>query len=101
MSKEPLSAEAVAHVARLARLELPGDRVDTFRRQLEGVLAHVAKLQLVNVRGAEPMAYPFESANRLDEDEIAAPMPIESLLMNAPAAEGRFLAVPKVLADEE
>lgn len=94
-----LSAEAVAHVAKLARLELPKERIDAYRRQLAGVLEHVAKISAVKVDGVEPMAYPFETTNRLADDEIAPSMPLDDLLMNAPATEGRFLAVPKVLAD--
>jgi len=99
MSGEPLSVEAVSHVARLARLELARDRIDAYRMQLTGVLEHVAKIRSIDVEGVEPMAYPFETSNRLAEDEIAPSMPLEALLVNAPATEGRFLAVPKVLAE--
>ena len=101
MTDASLSAEAVSHVAKLARLELPQERIDTYRKQLAGVLGHVTNLRAVDVEGVEPMAYPFESSNRLAEDEMAPSMPLESLLMNAPAVEGRYLAVPKVLADEQ
>lgn len=101
MTDGSLSTETVAHVAKLARLALPPERIDTYRKQLAGVLTHVAKLNAIDVTGVEPMAYPFESSNRLAEDEIAPSMPIEELLMNAPAVEGRYLAVPKVLADGE
>lgn len=100
-SGDSLTTDAVAHVARLARLELSPDRIESFRRQLAGVLEHVARIRAVNVDGVEPMAYPFETTNRLAEDEIAPSMPLEDLLMNAPATEGRFLAVPRVLADDE
>ncbi|MBX3355756.1 MAG: Asp-tRNA(Asn)/Glu-tRNA(Gln) amidotransferase subunit GatC [Phycisphaeraceae bacterium] len=99
MQREPLSVEAVAHVARLARLELSKERIDAYRTQLAGVLEHVAKVNAIAVDGVEPMAYPFETSNRLAEDEIAPPMPLDDLLMNAPATEGRFLAVPRVLAE--
>lgn len=99
MSGEPLPVEAVAHVAKLARLELDQGQIDAYRTQMAGVLEHVAKLRSVDVAGVEPMAYPFEASNRLAEDEIAPSMPLEDLLRNAPAVEGRFLAVPKVLAE--
>jgi Asp-tRNA(Asn)/Glu-tRNA(Gln) amidotransferase C subunit len=46
------------------------------------------------------MAHPFESHNRLADDVPVEGLPIEAILMNAPAVEGRFLAVPKVLAEE-
>jgi Asp-tRNA(Asn)/Glu-tRNA(Gln) amidotransferase C subunit len=45
------------------------------------------------------MAHPFESHNRLAADIPVEGLSIEAVLMNAPAVEGRFLAVPKVLAE--
>jgi aspartyl-tRNA(Asn)/glutamyl-tRNA(Gln) amidotransferase subunit C len=95
----PLTAAQVAHVAKLARLEIDAARTETYRTQLAAVLGHIGKLSAVDVAGAEPMAHPFESHNRLADDVPCECMPVEDLLMNAPAAEGRFLAVPKVLAD--
>ena len=100
MSRDPLSTEAVARVAHLARLALAPDRIETFRTQLAGVLEHVAKIGAVAVDGVEPMAHPFDTTNRLDDDEPGPVLPIDALLANAPAVEGRTLAVPKVLADE-
>lgn len=96
---EPLSAAQVAHVATLARLKLSDERIETFRSQLSSILVHIAKLNELDVEGVEPMAHPFDMTNRLDEDVPVAASPVEELLRNAPAAEGRFLAVPKVLGD--
>ena len=94
-----LTAGQVAHVAKLARLELAPGRNEQYRTQLAAVLAHIAKLDAVDIVGVEPMAHPFEASNRLDDDEPVEGLPIEAILRNAPAAEGRFLAVPKVLAE--
>ena len=99
-STNALSAAQVAHVARLARLEIDHAAAERYRGQLAAVLGHIAKLDAVDIQGVEPMAHPFESNNRLAEDEPTAGMLVEDLLRNAPAAEGRFLAVPKVLAEE-
>ena len=94
-----LTAGQVAHVAKLARLELAPGRNEQYCTQLAAVLAHIAKLDAVDIAGVEPMAHPFEASNRLDDDEPVPGLPIEAVLRNAPAAEGRFLAVPKVLAE--
>lgn len=96
---EPLSLDEVRHVARLARLRLDDDHLQAYRRQLSSVLDHIARLTELDTAGVEPMAHPTGLVNRLDEDVPAAPMPIEPLLANAPAVEGRYLAVPKVLDD--
>lgn len=96
---ETLTAKQVTHVAKLARLALSPEQVETYRTQLTAVLSHIAKLDSVDIAGVEPMAHPFDSANRLADDEPTPSLPIEDLLMNAPATEGRHLAVPRVLAD--
>jgi aspartyl-tRNA(Asn)/glutamyl-tRNA(Gln) amidotransferase subunit C len=87
------------HVAKLARLEIAPERIEEYRTQLAAVLGHIAQLDAVDLTGVELMAHPFESHNRLAADIPEAGLPIEAVLMNAPAVEGRFLAVPKVLAE--
>lgn len=94
-----LTAAQVTHVAKLARLEVSAERIEQYRTQLAAVLGHIAQLDAVDLAGVEPMAHPFESHNRLAEDVPMDGLPIEAVLMNAPAVEGRFLAVPKVLAE--
>jgi len=96
----PLTLQETAHVAKLARLAVPEDRLPSLRDQLAGVLGHVAKLKAINVEGVQPMTTPFTQVNRLDDDEPGPCLDISELLRNAPAVEGRYLAVPKVLAEE-
>jgi aspartyl-tRNA(Asn)/glutamyl-tRNA(Gln) amidotransferase subunit C len=96
----PLTTKETSHVAKLARLAIPAERLESLRTQMSGVLGHVAKLKAVDVEGVEPMTTPFDHVNRLDADEPGPCLAIEDLLRNAPAVEGRFLAVPKVLAEE-
>ncbi|HMN96416.1 MAG TPA: Asp-tRNA(Asn)/Glu-tRNA(Gln) amidotransferase subunit GatC [Phycisphaerales bacterium] len=96
---EPLTTREVEHVAKLARLRLSEEQVERYRTQLSDVLAHIAKLGELDVAGVEPMAHCIEFVNRLGNDEPAPAMPLEALLRNAPAVEGSYLAVPKVLDD--
>ncbi len=96
----PLSLEEVRHVAKLARLRLTDSQLELYRNQLAAVLDHIAKLNELDVTGVEPMVHPTEITNRLGDDLPEPSMPIDQLLRNAPAVEGSYLAVPKVLADE-
>ena len=96
----PLTAKETAHVAKLARLSVPAERLEALRSQLAGVLGHVAKLKAIDVEGVEPMTTPFTQVNRLDPDEPGPCLEIDDVLRNAPAVEGRYLAVPKVLAED-
>lgn len=101
MAQEPrITADDVRHVARLARLALPEDRVEPMAADLRAIVAHIGKLAAADVAGLEPMAHPSSAVNRLADDVPEPGMPIEDLLRNAPATEGDYLAVPKVIGGE-
>jgi len=97
---DALSLDEVRHVAKLARLRLTDEELEAYRSQLSSVLEHIATLAAVDTEGVEPMAHPLDVTNRLADDTVSEPMPIEALLRNAPARLERYLAVPKVLGDE-
>lgn len=96
---DPLSDADVRHVAALARLRLSDDEIRQCRSDLAAILAHADTLAELDLEGVEPMAHPLDLTNRLDDDTPTESMPLEQLLANAPAVEGSFLAVPKVLGD--
>ena len=96
-----LSLDEVRHVAKLARLRLTDEQLEKYRGQLSAVLDHIAKLSELDVEGVEPMAHPSDLVNRLDDDNVSEPLAVEKVLAIAPATEQGYLAVPKVLADEE
>lgn len=94
MSSEDLDVE---YVAELARLRLTPEEAATFRSQLGHVLAHVARLNQLNVAGVEPTAHSFPLYNVFRADEVRPSLPREQALANAPRqAQGLFL-VTKVL----
>lgn len=96
---DPLGPKAVRHIAKLSRLSLAEEEIERYRGQLGSILGHISKLDAVDVTEIEPMAHPLPLVNRLGEDVEGPTLPLEALLRNAPAVEGRYLAVPKVLAD--
>jgi aspartyl-tRNA(Asn)/glutamyl-tRNA(Gln) amidotransferase subunit C len=98
---EPLTIEEVRHVAKLSRLRLSNDQLETYRHQLSSILDYVALLSKLDVTGVQPMAHPTDHANRLGDDVPMPGLSVEQVLANAPAREEAFLAVPKVLDDGE
>ena len=96
---EPLSLDEVRHVASLARLRLTDDEAEQYRRELSAVLAHIDMLTKLDVDGVAPMSHPSGLTNRLADDVVEPSLDVETLLAQAPAVEGRFLTVPKVLGD--
>ena len=98
---ERLSLDEVRHVAKLARLRLSDEQLEEYRGQLSSVLDHIASISELDVEGVEPMAHPSDLVNRLDEDVPAPSFDAKTVLERAPAVEGEFIAVPKVLAADE
>lgn len=98
---ERLSIDEVRHVATLARLRLTDEQLERYRGQLSTVLDHIAKLSELDVEGVEPMAHPSDLTNRFDADVPGQMLPRAKILGMAPATEGDYLAVPKVLIDRE
>ena len=90
-------ADTVRRIAQLAHIALAEDEVEHLREELNAILAFVEQLSEVNVDGVEPMTsvIPVQMKKRVDvvtDGGIA-----DEILKNAPAAEGHFFAVPKVV----
>ncbi len=96
-----ISRDEVAHLARLARLALTEDELDSFAGQLDAILTHVSQIQAVDVTGVEATDNPLKDVNVMRADQTAPCLTQEEALAEAPAAvDGRF-AVPQILGDSE
>ena len=92
-----ISVEAVAKVARLARLSLDADELQRATAQLGDVLDHFADIDALDLDGIEPMTHPTPIANVMREDFERECLDRDEVLAAAPAAEsGRFLVPPIV-----
>jgi aspartyl-tRNA(Asn)/glutamyl-tRNA(Gln) amidotransferase subunit C len=86
----------VLHVARLARLEIPEDQIETVRAELGAILEAVGKVSELDLEGVEPTSHPLDLVNVWGEDEPRPSLPREDALANAPdPADGAF-RVPAV-----
>ena len=94
-----LTIEETRHVAHLARLNLSDEELESCRHDLIAILDHVATLGDLDLTDVEPMAHPGDQTNRMDSDEVQPSFKVEQVLQMAPATEGDFIAVPKVLGD--
>ena len=95
----PLSREDVAHVARLARLDVTDDELERFTEQLGAVLEHAADVASLDTAGVPPTAHPLDLANVLRDDTPTPSLDRDEVLAMAPAAEGGRFRVPKILGD--
>jgi aspartyl-tRNA(Asn)/glutamyl-tRNA(Gln) amidotransferase subunit C len=94
-----LTRDEVAHVARLARLELSGAEVDTFTDQLAKVLDHAADVEALDVGDVPPTSHPYPLVNVLRADEPTPCLARDDVLAGAPLAENGQFRVPPVLGE--
>jgi aspartyl-tRNA(Asn)/glutamyl-tRNA(Gln) amidotransferase subunit C len=97
---ERISRDDVAHVARLARLDLTDDELDRFAGQLAAVLDHAADVASLDTAGVEPTAHPLPLRNVLRDDVVTASLDRAEVLGQAPAAEDHRFRVPRILSEE-
>ena len=95
-----IDREMVQHVARLARLGLSEEDIETFGSQLSVILENIRILQEVDVSGVSPTAHASRLTNIMRADEPRPSFPPEVLLANAPEQEDNCLKVNAVLEGE-
>lgn len=96
---ERLTAADVAHVARLARLDLTAEEVDLFAEQLAAVLDHADDVAALDTAGVPPTAHPLPLRNVFRPDEPRSSLDRDEVLAQAPdTTDGRF-RVPRVLGE--
>ncbi|MDP9440741.1 MAG: Asp-tRNA(Asn)/Glu-tRNA(Gln) amidotransferase subunit GatC, partial [Actinomycetota bacterium] len=67
---DPLTAEDVRHVARLARLDVTDEEVELFAGQLGAVLDHASDIEALDTEGVPPTAHPLPLVNVLRDDVV-------------------------------
>ncbi|HUJ65562.1 MAG TPA: Asp-tRNA(Asn)/Glu-tRNA(Gln) amidotransferase subunit GatC [Acidimicrobiales bacterium] len=94
-----ISASDVAHVARLARLELTDDELARFTDQLGAVLEHARDVEALDTAGVPPTAHPLPLANVFRDDVVAPCLDREEVLAQAPEVESERFRVPRILGE--
>lgn len=94
-----LSRDEVAHVAKLARLQLTDEQLDTFTPQLAAILGHAADVEALQLDDVPPTAHPYPLVNVMRSDEARDAGIRDAVLAEAPEAEGGMFRVPPVLGE--
>ena len=93
-----IDRKTVEHVAKLSRLELGEDEIETFTSQLARIVEYFDQLKELDVSKDEPTARAAEGA-LLREDEVVRSLPRGKALDGAPSARDGFFRVPPVIDD--
>ncbi len=101
-----ITREEVAHLARLARIELTDDELDHYAGQLGVILESVAQVGEVAAQDIPPTSHPVPLTNVFRADEVRPGLTAPEVLAGAPVVDGepaveedRF-RVPRILGEE-
>jgi aspartyl-tRNA(Asn)/glutamyl-tRNA(Gln) amidotransferase subunit C len=94
-----IGRDDVAHVARLARLELSEDELERFTAQLASVLAHAQDVAALDLADVAPTAHPLPLRNVLRPDEATPCLERDEVLAVAPDVEDGRFRVPRIVGD--
>ena len=93
----PISKKQVKHIAGLARLNLTPEETEQYTRDLTVILDYIDQLKVVDTEGIEPESMGLKPFGDGREDKVAASLPRDKALMNAPERDSEYFHVPRVL----
>ncbi|MDR0816460.1 MAG: Asp-tRNA(Asn)/Glu-tRNA(Gln) amidotransferase subunit GatC [Desulfovibrio sp.] len=97
MSDKHISREDVVKMAALSRLRVGEEEQTLFSRQFQDILGSMNTLAGVNTDGVPPLYSPAAHTARCREDTPAALCGREEALANAPAQNGEYFMVPRII----
>ena len=94
-----ITPETVRQVAALARIHLNEKELATFTGQLDKILTHFQALQKVQTDHVEPTSHVLPLQNVFRQDRVLPSLPQEELVKMAPARQGPFVKVRRVIGE--
>lgn len=100
MLMSAINRDEVAHLARLARLDLPPEALDHYAVQLDAILNAVASVSEVATEDVPATSHPVPMTNVFRDDAVTPSLDRDEVLAAAPAAEDGRFRVPRILDEE-
>ncbi len=94
-----IDRDQVLHVARLARLRLSEEEVETMTGELSGILGHVDRIGKLDLDGVEPTSHVVALENVLRADVPWQSLPKDVALASAPEPVDGAFRVPSPQAE--
>jgi aspartyl-tRNA(Asn)/glutamyl-tRNA(Gln) amidotransferase subunit C len=95
-----ISRDDVAHLAKLARIDLTEAELDHLAPQLAVILESVAKVSEVADADVPPTSHAVPLRNVYRADEVRPGLTPEEALAGAPEVDQQRFAVPRILDEE-
>jgi aspartyl-tRNA(Asn)/glutamyl-tRNA(Gln) amidotransferase subunit C len=95
-----ITAEQVAHLANLARIDLSPAEIDSLTKDLVQIVDSVAKVQEVAGPDVPATSHPVPLSNVFRADTPRPSLTVEQALSGAPDRDGDLFRVPPILDEE-
>lgn len=95
-----ITAEQVAHLAHLARIDLSPEEITSLTADLGQIVDAVAKVQEVATPLVAATSHPLPLTNVFREDTVMPSLTVEQALSGAPERDGDKFRVPAILDEE-
>jgi aspartyl-tRNA(Asn)/glutamyl-tRNA(Gln) amidotransferase subunit C len=95
-----ISAEQVAHLANLARIDLSPEEITSLTAELGQIVDAVAKVSEVAGPDVPATSHPLPLTNVFREDVIVPGLTVEQALSGAPDRQGDWFRVAPILDEE-
>jgi aspartyl-tRNA(Asn)/glutamyl-tRNA(Gln) amidotransferase subunit C len=92
-----LTAGDVKKIAHLARLGIDDQDVESYAKDLSGMLDLMTQMSDLDTDNIIPMAHPLDQVQRLRSDEVTEQNSREKFQAIAPQVEAGLYLVPKVI----
>ncbi|MGQ9456525.1 MAG: Asp-tRNA(Asn)/Glu-tRNA(Gln) amidotransferase subunit GatC [Armatimonadota bacterium] len=92
-----LTTEDIESVARLSRLALTDQEIQTLTGHINRLLEHFEKLRELNTEDVEPTSHVIPVYNVFRKDEPSESIPVEEVLSNGPEVADNCFVVPRVV----
>ena len=92
-----LTKTEVEKIAHLARLHVSDVEAEEVAKGVSDILALIDKMQSVDTDHVEPLAHPFDAAQKLRPDVVTEPDRRDELQQLAPQSQDGLFLVPKVI----
>ncbi|CAN2235331.1 GatC Asp-tRNAAsn/Glu-tRNAGln amidotransferase C subunit [actinobacterium SCGC AAA044-D11] len=95
-----ISRDDVAHLAKLARIEMTPAELDHMATELEQILGAVKRVQEVATTDIAPTSHPLSMSNVFRDDVVKPSLTNSEALSGAPAKADERFKVPQILGEE-
>ena len=95
-----ITAEQVAHLANLARIDLSSAEIDRLTIELSQIVDSVAKVAEVATPDVPATSHPMPLTNVFRDDVVVPSLTVDQALSGAPDRAGDKFRVPAILDEE-